>query len=230
MEMVKADLVIAYERFRVLLNKDRDYQPDNASFKLQMPILTDTALDKHPQMRYLRQQQQLSHAQTQLERARLSPDFSLGYVNQSFNGPQLIGGGDHYFDNSSRFSSVQLGVSVPLFFGAQKNRVAASRIQEQRAQAEYQSGLQALQSRYRLAVEEVNKYFALVTYYEKTGLPNAELILKTANLQFTGGQINYLEYTMLINQAIGLRNEYIDAVNNLDQAIIQINSLQNNIP
>jgi cobalt-zinc-cadmium resistance protein CzcA len=230
MEMLKADLAIASDHFRVLLNTDKDYQPNAASFKLPIPVLTDRALDKHPQIRYLWQQQQLSHAQTQLEKARLLPDFSLGYVNQSFNGPQLIGGADHYFDNSNRFSSVQLGVAVPLFFGAQKNRVAASRIQEQKAQAEYQSGLQALQSRYKQAAAEVNKYLVLVAWYEKTGLPNAELILKTANLQFIGGQINYLEYVLLINQVIALRNEYIDAVNNLDQAIIQINSLQNNIP
>jgi cobalt-zinc-cadmium resistance protein CzcA len=230
MEMINADLAIAYDHFKVLLNTDKDYQPDAASFKLPMPVLTDTALDKHPQIRYLWQQQKLSHAQTQLERAKFLPDFSLGYVNQSFNGPQLIGGSDRYFDSGNRFSSVQLGVSVPLFFGTQKNRVAASRIQEQRMQAEYRSGLQALQSRYKQAVEEVNKYLVLVGYYEKTGLPNAELILKTANLQFSGGQINYLEYVLLINQAIALRNEYIDAVNNLDQAIIQINSLQNNNP
>jgi cobalt-zinc-cadmium resistance protein CzcA len=230
MEMAKADLAIADEHFRVLLNTHEHYQPNADSFKLPMPILTDTALDKHPQMHYLWQQQQLSHAQTQLEKAKLLPDFSLGYVNQSFNGTQLIGGADHYFDNSNRFSSVQFGVSVPLFFSAQRNRIAASRIQEQRAQAEYQSGLQALQSRYKQAVAEVNKYLVLVAYYEKTGLPNAVLIIKTANLQFTGGQINYLEYVLLINQAIALRNEYIEAVNNLDQAIIQINSLQNNAP
>jgi cobalt-zinc-cadmium resistance protein CzcA len=230
MGMIKADLAIAYDRFKVLLNADKDYQPDNASFKLPMPIQTTAALDRHPQIRYLWQQQQLSRAQTQLEKAKLLPDFSLGYVNQSFNGSQLIGGADHYFDNSNRFSSVQVGVSVPLFFAAQKNKIAAARIQEQRAQTIYQLGLLALQSQHKQAIEEVNKYRELVAYYEKTGLPNAELILKIANQQFIGGQINYLEYILLINQATALRNEYIDAINNLDQAIIQINSLQNNAP
>ncbi|WP_394772592.1 TolC family protein, partial [Mucilaginibacter sp.] len=127
----------------------------------------------------------------------------------------------------NRFSSVQLGVAIPLFGGAQKNRVGAFRIKEQQAQVDYQSGLQALQSRYKQATAEAGKYLQLVTYYEKTGLPNASLILKTANLQFTGGQVNYLEYVLLINQATAIRSEYTDAVNNLNQAIIQINSLQN---
>jgi cobalt-zinc-cadmium resistance protein CzcA len=200
-EMVNADLAIANDRFRTLLNTPMEYRPEAAAFKLPLPVTTDTALSQHPQVLYLGQQQQISKAQTQLEKAKLLPDFNLGYYNQSFKGTQLINGVDRYYDNSNRFSSVQLGVSVPLFFGAQKNKVSASRIKEQQAQVDYQSGLQALQSRYSQAAAEVSKYQKLVDYYEKTGLPNASLILKTANLQFTGGQVNYLEYVLLINQA-----------------------------
>ncbi|WP_426670450.1 CusA/CzcA family heavy metal efflux RND transporter [Mucilaginibacter sp. McL0603] len=225
-EMVNADLAIAEDRFKTLLNTSQDYQPDAAGFKLALPIITDTALSQHPQIKYLSQQAQISKAQTQVEKSKLMPDLSLGYFNQSFKGTQLVNGVDRFYDNSNRFSSVQLGVSVPLFFGAQKNKISASRIQEQRAQVDYQSGLQALQSRYKQAAAEVSKYQKLVDYYEKTGLPNASLILKTANLQFTAGQINYLEYVLLINQAMSIRSEYTDVVNNLNQAIIQISSLQ----
>jgi len=225
-EMVNADLMIAYERFKVLLNTKIDYQPETASFKLPLPIVADTSLSNHPQVLYLSQQQQIFKAQTQVERAKLLPDFNLGYYNQSFRGTQLINGIDRYYDNSNRFSSVQLGVSVPLFAGAQRNKVSASRIREQQAQVDYQSGLKALQNRYKQAATEVSSYQQLVDYYEKSGLPNAALILKTANLQFTGGQVNYLEYVLLINQATTIRSEYTDAVNNLTQAIIQLNSLQ----
>ncbi|MDR6942269.1 CusA/CzcA family heavy metal efflux RND transporter [Mucilaginibacter pocheonensis] len=226
-EMVDADLAVAHDRFRVLLNTPANYRPEAAAFKLPLPVITDTALSRHPQVLYLSQQQHISKAQTQLEKSKLLPDLNLGYYNQSFKGTQLINGVDRYYGNSNRFSSVQLGVSVPLFFGAQKNKVSASRIKEQQAQVDYQSGVQALQSRYNQAAAEVGKYQKLVDYYEKTGLPSAGLILKTANLQFSGGQINYLEYVLLINQATALRSEYTDAVNNLNQAIIQINSLQN---
>jgi cobalt-zinc-cadmium resistance protein CzcA len=227
-EMVNADVLIARDRFRLLLNTTLDYLPEATAFKLPNPVVTDTAFSNHPQVLLLSQQQQVSKAQTELERSKLLPDLSLGYYNQSFNGTQSVNGVNRTYDGNNRFSSVQLGVSVPLFFGAQKNKVSAARIKEQQAQVDYQSGLQALHSRYKQAAAEVGKYQKLVVYYENTGLPNAALILKTANLQFTGGQINYLEYVLLINQATALRSEYTDAVNNLNQAIIQINSLQNN--
>jgi cobalt-zinc-cadmium resistance protein CzcA len=227
-EMVNADVLIARDRFRLLLNTTLDYQPEATAFKLPNPVVTDTAFSNHPQILLLSQQQQVSKAQRELERSKLLPDLSLGYYNQSFNGTQSVNGVNRTYDGNNRFSSVQLGVSVPLFFGAQKNKVSAARIKEQQAQVDYQLGLQALQSSYKQAAAEVGKFQKLVAYYEKTGLPNAALILKTANLQFTGGQINYLEYVLLINQATALRSEYTDAVNNLNQAIVQINSLQNN--
>ncbi|QEM06115.1 CusA/CzcA family heavy metal efflux RND transporter [Mucilaginibacter rubeus] len=226
-EMVNADLLIADDRFRVLLNTASDYQPEARELKLPLPLATDTAFSNHPQVLLLGQQQQVSKAQTALERSKLLPDLNMGYYNQSFNGIQTVNGINRTYDGSNRFSSVQLGVSVPLFFGAQKNKISASRIKEQQAQIDYLSGLQALQNRYKQAAAEVVKYQKLTAYYEKTGLPNATLILKTANLQFTAGQVNYLEYTLLINQATALRSEYTDAVNNLNQAIIQINALQN---
>ena len=227
LELVTADLAIANDRFRVLLNTSIYYQPTESAFKLPIPIVNDTAFSSHPQAIYLNQQQQIAKAQTAVEKSKLLPDLNAGYFNQSFNGTQTVNGVNRTFKTSNRFSSLQLGVSVPLFFGAQKNKVSASRIKEQQVQVDLMAGLQALQSRYKQAAEEVSKYQKVVAYYENTGLPNAGLILKTANLQFTNGQINYLEFVMLINQAITLRSEYTEAVNNLNQAIIQINSLQN---
>jgi cobalt-zinc-cadmium resistance protein CzcA len=48
-----------------------------------------------------------------------------------------------------------------------------------------------------------------------TGLKNAQLIFETANKQFSNGDINYLDWVMLTNQAINLQSNYMDAVKNL---------------
>ena len=66
-----------------------------------------------------------------------------------------------------------------------------------------------------------------VDYYEKTALKNANTILQSANLQFKNGDINYLEWVLLTNQATSIQSEYTDAVKNLNQSIIEINSLTN---
>ena len=84
-------------------------------------------------------------AQTRVERVKLSPDLTLGYANQSFRGYQNIDGTDKYFSGSNRFSSVQAGVAIPIFRGAQKARIEAAKLNEQVVQANYQLGLATLE-------------------------------------------------------------------------------------
>jgi len=72
-----------------------------------------------------------------------------------------------------------------------------------------------------------NKFNKTVEYYEKTALSNAILINTTAQQQLINGSINYLEWVTLTNQATNIRNDYIEAVKNLNESIIQINSLIN---
>ena len=64
-----------------------------------------------------------------------------------------------------------------------------------------------------------------LTYFEKTGLPNAILISETANRQFLGGDINYLDWVMLVNQALTIHNSYIDTVNLYNESVIEWNYL-----
>jgi cobalt-zinc-cadmium resistance protein CzcA len=62
-----------------------------------------------------------------------------------------------------------------------------------------------------------------VNYFETTALNNADIITRTAQKQLDNGSINYLEWVQLVNQAIDVRNEYIDAVRLLNQSINQLN-------
>jgi cobalt-zinc-cadmium resistance protein CzcA len=66
-----------------------------------------------------------------------------------------------------------------------------------------------------------------ITIYESNTLNNAQLIIETANKQFANGEINYIEWVMLTNQAIAIKNEYLNGVYNLNESIIQLNYLSN---
>ena len=64
-----------------------------------------------------------------------------------------------------------------------------------------------------------------INYFESTALKNAKLISATANKQFLNGDINYLEFVMLTNQAISIQSNYLDAIKNFNETIIKINFL-----
>jgi heavy metal efflux system protein len=78
-----------------------------------------------------------------------------------------------------------------------------------------------------IAIIEHEKFQKTVEYFEKTALNNSTLISTTAQQQLVNGSINYLEWVTLINQATAIRNDYIEAIKNLNESAIQINYLVN---
>ncbi|MEC5143021.1 CusA/CzcA family heavy metal efflux RND transporter [Chitinophaga sp. 212800010-3] len=225
LKLLQQDYSILQARLKVLLNTTSDIEPANDPLKMLMPAAIDsTALSKHPYAQLLAQQQQTSQSRYKLEKSRLLPDLVVTYNNMSMRG---MGADDKEYTGSTRFQAAQVGVGIPLFFGAQKAKIGAQKINQELAENNYQSGLQQLRLQYEEAVKQIDKAIQAVDYYEQTGLPNAETIITTAQQQFIGGDINYLDWVMLNNQAFTLKNEYLDAVNNLNQAVIDINTLLN---
>ena len=82
-----------------------------------------------------------------------------------------------------------------------------------------------LQNRYKQLSENYQRNLEIVNYYESEGLKNAAVVTETIQKQFTNGEINYLDFVMLINQAISIQSNYADAVKMLNDTIIQINYL-----
>jgi len=225
LNQVSQDYSILQSRLKLLLNTTADVEPDQAPLKMELPVITDTAgLLQHPYLQLLAQQQQISAMQYGVEKARLLPDLLVAYNNTSIKG---TGADDKYYSASTRFQSVQVGIGIPIFFGAQKARISAQKINQTLAENNYQAGVQNLQSQYDQALKQYNKALQAVSYFEDTGLQNADTVIQGANDQFLNGEINYLEWVLLTNQAVGIRNEYIDALNNLNSAIININALMN---
>jgi cobalt-zinc-cadmium resistance protein CzcA len=60
---------------------------------------------------------------------------------------------------------------------------------------------------------------------EKIALPNAKIIFETAQKQFVNGEIDYLEWAILINQSISIQSDYQDALMKYNELAIQINNM-----
>ena len=172
----------------------------------------------------IEQQQQIANASIEVEKSRLLPDFSLGYNNTSIRG---TGADNKIYLGSQRFSAVQLGLAIPVFARTQKDKIAAAKFNREVAVQEYQSGMQKLQADYQVAMIQYKKHLETVNYFESKALKNAALITTTANQQLLRGNINYLEWGQVIHQATLLKNEYLEALKNLNESIIQLNYLTN---
>ncbi len=172
--------------------------------------------------KFCKQQKQISLVNTQLEKSKLLPNLNFGYSNMSIHRNRCR---QFFYNNSTRFNSVQFGLGVPLFFGSQKAKINSSKTLELINENNYQIGLQTLNAEYQTAFKQYQTQLQTVKYFEETALQNANTITKTANQQFANGDINYLEWTMLINNAVSIQINYTDAIKDLNQSIIQLNYL-----
>lgn len=225
LKQLQNDLSILQLQFKLLLNTLSDLTPSAPDLKLSLPQIADTSVIKqHPLIRQLQQQQQMGFAKYKLEKSKLLPDLFASYNNMSIQGSGADG---KFYPASTRFQAFQVGIGIPLFFGSQQSSINAMKVNWQLTQNSYLLGLQTMKNEYQQAVMKYNNNLQAVQYYESTAIKNTELIIKTADLQFHNGDINYLEWVILTNNAIRIQSEYIDAVNDLNHSIIKLNSLTN---
>lgn len=222
---LQQDYTILQTQLNYLLNTKVSYVPYQPVFKAPLPTVADSsALMQHPLAGYLKQQEQVSLSRIKTEKAGLLPNINVGYSNMSVRG---VGADNKLYTTAYRFQSAQFGLGIPLFFGAQKARIGALKIDRQIAQYNYMVGITSLQTAYSQALSSYTKSKQAVDYYENSALGYADTIIKTANQQLQSGDINYLEWVMLINQAIGTQSDYLDAVKALNLSVIGLNALTN---
>lgn len=223
LNQLEQDIELIKLQFMLLLNTTTHFIPTEASVKIDFNLTNDSNLvNQHPFLKIIEQQKKMSVLNSKLEKSKLMPDLSIGYYNMTMNG---AGADNNYYNSSTRFQSVQVGLGIPLFFGSHRAKINASKINQHISENDYVIERNNLQLGYKSVIGQYQTNLETVNYFEKTALKNAKLIFETANKQFLNGELNYLEWVMLTNQAIGIQSNYLDAVKNLNETIIQINYL-----
>lgn len=223
---VEKDIAISLFQLKWLLNTDMSYVPEYNSLKIATKdILDSTILEQNPKIQFLKTNQSISKNRLNIERQKLLPDILFGYNNMSMLG---IGADDIYYnDRTHRFKSMQIGVDIPLFFNAQKASIAAEKINYSVAENIFKSELQSFKTIYRQTISNINYYNKTIQYFEEDALKNADKIITTANLQFKNGEINYIEWVLLINNAISIQSLYLDNIKKYNESVIELELLMN---
>ena len=222
----QADIQIAESRLQALLRNETPVIASDVLRKRELPEALDTvSLAANPQLNYLRQQAAISQRARQVERNRLLPDISVGYFNQSLIGIQNINGLDRFFGASKRFQGFELGLSIPLWFRPPVARAKAAAINEEILKKNADHFQTTLQGTYRQALQELDKNLSSFTYYESSALTNAGLILTQARKAYRGGEIGYIEYLQSLRNAITIKSNYLQSLNQYNQSVVKIEFL-----
>ena len=226
-EQVKADLRMEQQQLQWLLNTKDLLLPEYHAFKKeQAPVIDTLAVAAHPAVQLQQQQVKVNAAQTNIEKARLNPEFTVGYSNQSIIGYQTKDGvTQKYYGGGDRFNIYQLSVALPLFNKAIKARIKAGQLQEETTRMEVDATSQYLTNQWQQLNEAYKKYRSQVQYYETSGLQQAALITRNARLGFEKGDVSYVEWTLQMNNAVNIELGYLQAIHALNNTIIELEYL-----
>ncbi|MVN92927.1 CusA/CzcA family heavy metal efflux RND transporter [Mucilaginibacter aquatilis] len=229
LNLVIGDEEIALKQFNILLNDSVAYVPAYQTLKpgVNAQLLTPADVNAFPQVQLYNHQAEAARWRWRTEKAKLLPDLFAGYNNQSIAGSQIVNGLETNFGAGKRFNYVSAGVSIPIFAGAQSARISSAKVEWQLAQNRTAYAALQLKTEQHNAVRQIQKYAASLNYFEGQGLKNADLIINTASKQFTGGEIDYLQWVILVDQAISIRNEYLELLYNYNNSVIQAQKLYN---
>lgn len=224
LEQVKADLVIYNQKLQTLLNTESVLYPaDTVLHRADFsPIADSMALTGNPSVGYVQQQVEISRIEKKLERSRMMPDFSIGYFSQTLQGIQEVNGIPLTFGADDRFTGIQAGIAIPLWFVPYTSKTKAAKLNEQVAQTNAEYYYQSLSGNYRSLMGEYTKYNNSLDYYEKQAIPEAGLIIDQATRSYKAGAMDYLDYVLNLNRALDIKQNYLDALNNYNQTIINI--------
>jgi cobalt-zinc-cadmium resistance protein CzcA len=215
------------QRLMALTNTTDYYQPVYQELLLE-PIQA-AGFTGAPGLRYLEQLGEVARASGKTEKAQMLPEFTVGYTNMSIVGYQTRNGVDDlYFGPGYRFHSVNFTMGLPLFMKATRTRIKAAEMQAEQASTQASALRQSLQYRQLQLEEEMKRSRDQISYFRQSGKKQADALQLQARAAYENGEIDYLQWTMLMNQSINIRLNYLDAVKSYNMQLVEMNFVNGN--
>ena len=145
----------------------------------------------------------------QVERSRFFPELSVGYVRQKI--APLSG-----------LNSWMVGVSFPVLFFPQQSRAKQARIDAYIARTEAEANTRQLSNK----VDELQTMLRCqgesIRYYTTGALPEADALIKSAEIQFKESETDIMQFVQSLNSAREIRKGYIEAVYNYNISALEL--------
>ena len=212
---IKKDKEIVLQQLNLLINSKEYYTNKKEDFFVEKINFSENDINNHWIIQQLEQQKNIEQARLGVEKSKLQPYFSLGYNNIAKRETGEL----------MRLHNVSVGFNIPIFNSGQKAIIEGQKVNQLIAENNKRIGVRELKRQFVELNGSYEKLKSQVDYYQQKGLKNSEEIIKTANYQFYRGEINFLDWSILVNQALDIQNLYIDKVKELNDKTIELNSL-----
>ena len=205
------DVEFGYQKLKKLIQLDFSFTIQDEP--LQKLFLKNISVENNIGIEYFENMKQYYKAKNQLEKQKLLPDLSVEYfqgTNSTLN-DHLIG--------------YQFGIKIPLLFGGHASKMKASKIAEEIVEEQATDYYIKLDAEYKQLLSQLKKYEEAILYYETQGKELSEAIIKTAEMSFKNGEIDFFQYIQSLQNAAEVEMTYLDNLHLYNQTVININYL-----
>lgn len=158
-----------------------------------------------------------------------APSLSLALRTQL-----VITGWNPYNVDRSRFTGgnffgFEVGVGVPLFYGATKAKVRAAKKDREIAELEMMQEQRDKERDYKLCLNRLQNAQKRLEYYEDENDAKAEKIESLSTTEYENGEISYVEYVNSLQETIDMRMKHADVINEYNEAVLALQALTNSL-
>lgn len=178
-----------------------------------------------PDGQYSADRLKVSEQAVRVAKNGFAPSLSLSLRNQL-----VISSWNPYDQDRSRFDGgnfmgFEVGVGIPLFYGATRAKLKAARKEREIVALEIKEQEQLRQQEYLSALSRMNAAYVRYTYYNEEGRLRSDKMAEQGLLEYSQGEISYLEYMNVLQESIDLRLKRASALNDYNQCVLVIEKL-----
>jgi len=200
---------IAHSIFNQWLGSDSLYNIVGKLSKNELGLIT-TDISNIPHLQVYQAQTEMAASKIDLEKAKLLPQINSGIRLQTASGNFPLFG-------------YQMGLKIPLFNKAYKDRIEAAKLEVKIQEANYKTEEQNL----KRIISDLGfrlKHQIHVLKYLEEDLRPVVMEQNEANLKaYREGEINYLEYLNSLEQIVLVKQQYLEALYEFNALQIEMN-------
>ena len=212
LNQIKESIQKSYILLNQWLQTDTSFTVSDTEFK--RITLKPVEANLHPVVNYYEDAMKLSNLQVSLEKQKLLPDLNASVFQGLNNG---IG--------KKSYLGFQVGASIPLWRGSQRSKISAAKLETNILLDESNNYKAQLTTKYEALQSDLRQYEEGLIYYETTGKKLTEETLFHANIAYKNGEINFLQYIQLLDNAKTIETNYITTLFQYNMTVLEANYL-----
>lgn len=227
---VKSEAENKQMELMALLNTDQPVLPaESYLIALESPVSGTFNYQQTADAQYQQDRLKALDKEVKCAKTGYAPSLSLTLRTQA-----LISSWDPYHIDRQRFTEgnffgFEIGVGVPLFYGATKAKVKAAKKDREVAELEMQQERREKERDYRLGYNRFQNAAKRMAYYNGENISKAKDIVRLSTAEYESGEISYVEYANALQEAIDMGMKQADVINEYNEAALALLGLSNNL-